>query len=102
MQNTLDYALTKTAYILVITPFRRVNGENTNSAGLKLSDYADIIKEECDARGILWVDGYTVGINPNNTVSKNAFMPDGLHPDNNGQSRIARYTLDILNKMLSN
>lgn len=102
VQNTLDYAQTRTAYILVITPFRRVNGENTNSAGLKLSDYANIIKEECDARGIFWVDGYKVGINPDNLVSKNAFMPDGLHPDNNGQGRIGRYTLDILNTMLTN
>ena len=100
VQNTLDYALTKTANILVITPIRRHNGESANHADMKLHDYSDIIIEECISRGIAYVDGYDVSINPANSTSKAAFAPDGLHPNRYGQKRIARKTNEKLMEVL--
>lgn len=93
VQNTLDYALTRTGYILVITPIRRTNGETPNSAGMKLSDYSAIIKEECASRSIPCVDGYDIAINPNNNTQKTRFIPDGLHPNSSGHNRIAHHAM---------
>ena len=98
VQNTLDYALTKTSKILVITPIKRNGWETgTNSLGLHLKDYCDVIIEECEERGIIYSDGFDVGLNPSVSNVRTAFMPDGLHPNESGQARIAR---EINNKML--
>lgn len=93
VQNTLDYAITKTSNIFVITPFKR-NGwaTNNNSQGLKLVDYANVIIEECEARGICYFNGYDVQFNPTNANSRASFAPDGLHPNDKGHRRIARAT----------
>ena len=95
VQNTLDYALTITANVYVITPMKRnynsVDWHTPNSIGAYLKDYADIIMEECEARGIVYTDGYDISIDPINATSKTAFMPDGLHPNADGHKRIARF-----------
>ena len=91
VQNALDYALTKTSKILVITPIKRNGWESsTNSLGLHLKDYCDVIIEECEARGIVYAEGYDIGLNPSISEVRTAYMPDGLHPNENGQARIAR------------
>lgn len=96
VQNALDYALTKTQKVFVITPIKRnypsQSGETPNSVGMKLSDYAAIIKEECASRGIICVDGYEIGLDPVLPRQRQAFVPDGLHPNKNGHFRMARYT----------
>lgn len=91
VQNTLDYALTKTPKVFVITPIKR-NGWATavNAHGLHLKDYCDVITEECENRGIAHADGYDVFLNPSLENIRTAFMPDGLHPNEAGQARIAR------------
>jgi len=93
VQNTLDYALTKTNNVAVITPVRR-NGGGVNAAGLTLKDYCDIIESECVNRGISCCSGYDVSINPNNAVNREAVAPDGLHPNAAGHARIARACFD--------
>ncbi len=91
VQNTLDYALTKTAYILVILPIIREGYKvTTNSQGLKLEAYNDVIKEECEARGIAYYDGFEVALNPDNAKYKTTYIPDGLHPNANGHKMLAR------------
>ena len=89
--DTLDYALTKTRNVLVITPIKR-EGWNTdeNSLNLKLKDYSDVIKEECASRGIVCVDGFDVSIDPSIAGNKTAFAPDGLHPNEAGHAKMAR------------
>lgn len=105
VQQTLDYALSKTASVLVISPVRRnyngVNGETVNAAGLKLSDYANIIKTECESRGIVFVDGYDIALVPTNATNKAAFYTDGLHLNDNGQARIANHALAKLYEMVN-
>ena len=91
VQNTLDYALTKTSYILVITPLMREGYKtSTNTQGLTLENYANVIIEECENRGIAYFNGYEVSLNPDNTNYKSTFVPDGLHPNANGHKMIAR------------
>lgn len=95
---TLDYALTKTSRVFVMTPIRRQRNDepDTNQAGLTVKDYADMIIEECVSRGIVYSVGYDVGINPHNAVSKAAFTTDGLHANNAGHARMARFYYDNL------
>ena len=97
VQNTLDTAITKTTKILVITPIHRQNDTTQNSAGLTLHDYSNIIIEECNARGIAYVDGYDISISTINATMKTAYITDGTHPTDLGQHKIARA---IYNKML--
>lgn len=94
VQNALDYALTKTAKVFVIIPIKRENWATaTNALGLHLKDYCDVIIEECDARGIVYGEGYDIGIDPSVSTNKTAFAPDGLHPNDAGHMRIARALL---------
>lgn len=91
VQNTLDYALTKTSYILVITPLMREGYKtSTNTQGLTLENYANVIIEECESRGIAYFNGYEISLNPDNTNYKSTFVPDGLHPNAKGHKMIAR------------
>ena len=91
VQNTLDYALTKTPYILVITPIQRAEYKTRiNNVGKKLSDYTDVIKEECESRGIACANGFDVPFNPDNNNYKEEFIPDGLHPNSVGHNMLAR------------
>lgn len=94
VQQTLDYALSKTSKVLVILPIKR---DNWNTASTPLKTYSDIIKTECESRGITYFDGFDVGINPTISHLKTNFIPDGVHPNDNGQIKMARA---IENKML--
>lgn len=91
VQNALEYAISITPNVLVITPIKR-NGWATsrNSQNLLLKDYVDVIIEECESRGIAYAEGFDVSIDPTNSTSKTAFAPDGLHPNAAGHRRMAR------------
>lgn len=91
VQNTLDYALEQTPYILVVTPIMRENYKTrVNNVGKKLVDYSNVIIEECENRGIAYVDGMSVSLNPDNASYKSTFIPDGLHPNATGHTMLAR------------
>lgn len=93
VQNTLNYALAQTNDILVITPLKRnynnVPYTQANSAGYTLADYSAVIKEECESRLIGYVDGFDINIDPTNANMKSRLTTDGLHPNDDGQRRIA-------------
>lgn len=90
VESTLDYAQTKTSKILVLTPLKREGYEEQNGAGHTLTEYANVIINECEARGIAYCDGFSVAMNPDNEASKNSYMTDGLHPNDAGQRRMAQ------------
>lgn len=96
VQDTLDYALEHVSShrILVITPIKRTNYNNANGVGKKLHDYSDVIIEECENRGIDYIDGFDISLDPTFDWQKAEFMTDGLHPNDNGQARIARHIVD--------
>lgn len=93
VQNTLDYALQKTNNILVITPLKRYYNNipytQVNSAGYTLSEYSAVIKEECEARAIGYVDGFNISLDPTNALNNSRLFADGLHPNEAGHERIA-------------
>ena len=79
-----------TAQLVVMTPLHRV-GENKayNDFGVRcvgcLEDYVDIIMEVAGYYGIPVLDLHRVsGIQPENPVLREAYTPDGLHPNDAG------------------
>lgn len=98
VQACLDYALTRATNILVMTPIRRQRGTEptANDEGMTVEDYGTIVMEECELRGIPYCDGYGVALNPANPTNCSKFVPDGLHPNDRGQARIARHYYDRL------
>ena len=78
------------AQLVVMTPLHRV-GENKayNDFGVRcvgsLEDYVDIIMEVAGYYGIPVLDLHRVsGIQPENPVLREAYTPDGLHPNDAG------------------
>lgn len=99
LRNTLDRVLSATSNILVITPIHRQT-ETANSAGLTLSDYADIIKTECASRHIMCIDGFDIPLNVQWTNHYNKFFTDALHPNDKGHQIIAGYVAPYVEQML--
>lgn len=88
VEETLDYALSITPYVVCATPIRR-RGTETNSKGYTLKQYCDIIMTACEERGIPCFDAYSnSGLNPNNDVNNTTFYNDGLHTNDAGQLRM--------------
>ncbi len=97
VQNALNLALTKTSKVFVLLPIKRENWNTaTNTQNLKLKDYNDVIKEECVARAIPYYDGFDIFLDPSVASNKTNFVPDGLHPNDNGHRRIARAVYDTV------
>ena len=83
-----------TAQLVVMTPLHRV-GENKdyNDFGVRcvgaLEDYVDIIMQVAGYYGIPVLDLHRVsGIQPENPVLREAYTPDGLHPNDAGHALI--------------
>ena len=75
------------AVIVFMTPLHRTWEEHD---GKKLSDYVKAIKEVATYYAIPVLDLYaTSGIQPDLPVLREAYMPDGLHPNDAGATRIA-------------
>ena len=87
VNNTLDYALSVTPYVVCATPIRKLN--DLNRGNHSLSEYCDIIKNSCEERGIPCFDAYNnSGLNPTNNINNSTFYSDGLHPNKNGHIRM--------------
>lgn len=87
------------ARIIVITPTHRLN-ENLaiNELGIRhvtnLKGYVNIIKEVAEKYGFPVVDFYgCLGIKPEIESQKELYMPDGLHPSDKGNEKMAEYFL---------
>lgn len=95
VQTTLDYAQEVSSRIFVITPVKRSNGFTPTPAGKVLHDYSEVIIEECENRGIPYIDGYDVPFNSVNQWSKKTYYSegDGVHPGTAGHKLMAGYLL---------
>ena len=93
------------ARIIFITPLHRCGEESDwNMMGVRsvgtLNDYRKIIQEICAKHSIPVFDAYSeLGINPVFEVQKEIYMPDGLHPSDNGHERLADYIISKLKAM---
>ena len=85
------------AVIVVMTPCHRCNEERTNGDSLQktyhygnLKTYVDIIREVAEYYSLPVVDLYaSSGLQPNVPIIRERYMPDGLHPNDVGNARIA-------------
>ncbi len=79
--------------IVIMTPIHRCGedapGPNTEK---KLIDYVNAIREVAEYYALPLIDLWAnSGIQPNVEVIKNAYCPDGLHPNDAGHERMAEY-----------
>ena len=94
------------ALLLFMTPLHRC-GENQsalNEWGLRrdhtLADYVEAIREVAAFYSIPVLDLYRVsGIVPDQVVHKERFMPDGVHPNDAGNARIAERVIAFLHTL---
>ena len=86
------------ANIFVCTPLHRQTENNPDMKGKILSDYADMIKEVARYYSLPVIDLFAnYGVQPSIQPQREKFMPDGLHPNDNGHillcERIANFIL---------
>ncbi len=86
-----------TAQIVFLTPLHRCSEDNGpyNEYGVRLQTnlegYVNLIQKVAAYYSLPVLDLYrTAGIQPRVPIQKERFMPDGLHPNDAGNERIAR------------
>lgn len=68
-----------------------------NGVGANLEDYVKAIKEVCERYSVPIIDLYSISeLDPSDSTIKTSYMPDGLHPNNQGHKIMA----DIIKKSL--
>ena len=99
--------------IVFVTPLHRygfgtssITGEKftydylPNGRGHTLADYVHAMVEVCEAYNVPIIDLYsTCDINPAVAAARNAYMPDGLHPNAAGHEKIAEIMLSRLDEI---
>ena len=90
--------------VLVMTPIHRKGDTIVNSQGKTLSEYVDIILEECRKYSMAVVDCMTMtGIYPDNAANLAEFFAtdsSGLHPSTEGHKRIASVVGETLKQVI--
>ena len=83
--------------ICVITPLHRLCEENQNG---KLIDFVKVVREVAEFYSLPVLDLYAnLGINPQVPVMKESYMPDGLHPNDEGYKVIAEKVAAFIKAM---
>ena len=73
------------AQVVVITPLHRSTENEPNMHGKVLGDYVDAIRAAAEYYSMPVLDLWaTYGVQPAVPVMKEAYMPDGLHPNDAG------------------
>ena len=92
------------AQIIIMTPLHRMSEDETdyNELGVRrvgsLADYADAIKEVAGYYGIpVWDAFRCSGMQPRLEALREKYMPDGLHPNDEGHALLAQRLLTVLN-----
>ena len=99
--------------LVVMTPLHRygfgtskITGEAftydnlPNGVNVKLSDYVDAIKVVCEKNDIPVVDLFSLfTLDPTDANIRNEYMPDGLHPNENGHEILAEIIAEELKKI---
>ncbi len=100
----------KTTYpkseIIFMTPLRRCGEEqpsndiNKRNDAKPLKEYAEVIKQKANKYNIHIVDLYNdFKVNPNIESDKIKYIPDGLHPNDNGHKLLAECIMQGLEKL---
>ena len=91
------------AEVVLMTPLHRLGEEDCTfnefhvRRSVNLEGYVDAIKEVAKYYSVPVLDlFYMGGMNPIVPVQRELFMPDGLHPNDAGQARIAQRLIGLL------
>ncbi len=77
------------AKVLVLTPLHRLGEENPNMNGHVLKEYVDAIRKVAEEFSFPVLDLFkTSNMNPAKGNIQADYMPDGLHPNDNGYLRL--------------
>lgn len=78
-----------------MTPFRRSDDSEAtpDAAGLRPQDYRTAVHDVCEAEGRIPLDGFEA-------LSSEALLADGLHPNDAGHRRMARWLERALRAVL--
>lgn len=94
------------ARLVVMTPLHRIGEEMMpfNEAGVRragvLRDYVNVIRQVAEFYSAPVVDLFAQsGLQPRVQILKERYMPDGLHPNQDGHIRIADCLLSVLESM---
>lgn len=94
------------AQLVVMTPMHRCSEEDMpfNEAGIRragvLKDYVEAIRAVAEFYSVPVVDLFAEsGIQPRMQIHKEMYMPDGLHPNDDGHIKIADCLLRVLNRL---
>ena len=86
------------AVILVVTPIHRLRDESHQGDGRQqaprpaLREYVQVIRETARAFGLPVLDLFQANVlNPNDPAVQEAFVPDGLHPNDDGHRVLAQW-----------
>ena len=83
-----------------MTPIQREGGSLPNDRGYTLPQYVDVIKEAAERFSIPVLDLYAnAGICPDVEAQRIALCPDGLHPNDAGNARIAQRLKSFLESL---
>ena len=86
-----------TSKICVITPLHRLIEENQTG---KLIDFVNVVREVAEFYSLPVLDLYAnLGINPQVPIMKETYMPDGLHPNDEGYKVIAEKIAAFIRNM---
>ena len=88
------------ATIAVLTPLHRCSEDVPNRHGKMLKEYVDMIRKTAEYYSLPVLDLWAVsGIQPAVPVMKDAYMPDGLHPNDAGHviltKKIANFMMNL-------
>lgn len=84
-QTVVDTLKANNTEVVACTPVYRTSKTGTNTQGLTLQDYCNIIKSVAVSKGIKCIDLYTL-TNDGKFIS---YVPDGLHPNEVGHKIMA-------------
>lgn len=88
------------AEIVFLTPIHREGETIRNMHGRVLKDYVDEIKIAAEQYSLPVLDMFSIGgIYPQLEVQKKALCPDGLHPNDAGNARIAQRIISFLRSL---
>ena len=89
-----------TSRIVFMTPIHRLTENEKDAKGHILKDYVDVIKKTGEYYSIPVLDLWSLsGIYPIIEAQKAAYCPDGLHPNDEGNKRIAGLLKNFLESL---
>ena len=76
--------------VYIVTPIRR-RDDGENKVGKTLEDYRKAIEIRAKEFDFCVIDGYGVPIDPKDVKDTKDYIPDGLHPNQEGHKLYAKY-----------